>query len=262
MPIHIVSHTDFNWNHEEPGATRPIALAGRDLHATAVLKPHSHDWGQFTYAVHGVMRVEANQSSWIVPPQRAVWIPPGVVHSVTTLENTHLRPMRVYAGRAPFPGDGCKVLELSGLLRELLAALEALDRKEQSPREQLLMEMILDEIPRCAEHPVRVPLPSDKRLKALCDALIADPGAEVTLAGWATQVGASERTLTRLFERELGMGFGHWRQQVRLAHAAPLIAGGMPLSQVAAQLGYASQSAFSAMFRKTFGCSPSRFFKQ
>jgi AraC-like DNA-binding protein len=53
------------------------------------------------------------------------------------------------------------------------------------------------------------------------------------------------------------MGFGHWRQQVRLAHAAPLIAGGMPLSQVAASLGYASQSAFSAMFRKTFGRSPS-----
>jgi AraC-like DNA-binding protein len=153
------------------------------------------------------------------------------------------------------------VLELSGLLRELLAALEALDRSEQSPREHLLMEMILDEIPRCAEHPVRVPLPSDKRLKALCDALIADPGADLTLAGWASQVGASERTLARLFERELGMGFGHWRQQVRLAHAAPLIAGGMPLSQVAAQLGYASQSAFSAMFRKTFGCSPSRFFK-
>ncbi|MYM26549.1 helix-turn-helix domain-containing protein [Duganella sp. FT135W] len=261
MPIPIVSHTDFNWDHDAPGPARPITLAGRDLHATAVLKPHYHDWGQLTYAVHGVMRVEANNSSWIVPPQRAVWIPPGVMHGVTVLENTHLRPMRVYAGRAPFAGPECKVLELSGLLRELLAALEALNRQEQSPREHLLMEMILDEIPRCAEQPVRVPLPSDKRLKALCDALIADPGAELTLADWAAQVGASERTLTRLFERELGMGFSHWRQQVRIAQAAPLIARGMPLSQVAAQLGYASQSAFSAMFRKTFGCSPSSFFK-
>lgn len=169
--------------------------------------------------------------------------------------------MRVYAGRAPFPGNDCKVLELSNLLRELLTALEQHDRDEQSPREHLLMEMILDEIPRCAVRPVRVPLPSDKRLKALCDALIAQPGAELTLADWAGQVGASERTLARLFERELGMGFVQWRQQARLAHAAPLIAAGMPLSQVAAELGYASQSAFSAMFRKTFGCSPSMFFK-
>ncbi|MBW8899241.1 MAG: helix-turn-helix transcriptional regulator, partial [Massilia sp.] len=77
---------------------------------------------------------------------------------------------------------------------------------------------------------------------------------------WARQAGASERTLARLFERELGMSFGQWRQQVRLAHAAPLIARGMPLARVAEELGYASQSAFSQMFRKTFGCSPSAFF--
>jgi len=261
MPIPIVDHTRFDCELDIPSTSRPITLAGRHLQATAVLAPHSHEWGQFTYAVHGVMRVEAGNSSWIVPPQRAVWIPAGMVHSVTTLENTHLRPMRVYAGRAPFPGGQCKVLELSNLLRELLAALELHEPNEPSPREHLLMEMILDEIARCAEHAVRVPLPADKRLKALCDALIADPGADLTLAGWATQVGASERTLTRLFERELGMSFGHWRQQVRLAHAAPLIARGVPLSQVAAELGYASQSAFSAMFRKTFGCSPSSFFK-
>jgi hypothetical protein len=157
MTIPIVNHP------LRPGVGGPTAAAdhdaGRDLRASAVLQPHHHQWGQLTYAVHGVMRVEAN-NSWIVPPQRAVWIPPGVVHGTTVLEDTHLRPMRVYAGRAPFPGNGCKVLELSGLLRELLAALEALDRSEQSPREHLLMEMILDEIPRCAEHPVRVPLPT------------------------------------------------------------------------------------------------------
>jgi AraC-like DNA-binding protein/mannose-6-phosphate isomerase-like protein (cupin superfamily) len=262
MAIPIVNHTRFDWELDAPTAAHPIMIAGRDLKASAVMQPHHHEWGQLTYAVHGVMRVEANNSSWIVPPQRAVWIPPGVVHGTIVLENTHLRPMRVYARRAPFAGGDCKVLELSALLRELLAALEQHDRQEQSPREHLLMEMILDEIPRCAEHAIRVPLPTDKRLKSLCDALIADPGAELTLADWATQVGASERTLTRLFERELGMGFGNWRQQARLAHAAPLIARGMPLSQVAAELGYASQSAFSAMFRKTFGCSPSSFFKK
>lgn len=260
MAIPIVTHTRFDWNSDVPDARRPLTVSGRDLQAAAVLLPHHHSWGQFTYAVEGVMRVEANRSSWIVPQQRAVWIPPGVMHGVTVLQNTHLRPMRVYAGRTPFPGQECKVLELSSLLRELLMALEQHDRQEQSPREHLLMEMILDEIPRCAVQPVRVPLPTDKRLKTLCDALIADPGIERTLADWAGLVGASERTLARLFERDLDMGFAQWRQQVRLAHAAPLIADGMPLSQVAAQLGYASQSAFSAMFKKTFGCSPTTFF--
>ncbi|SHN04803.1 AraC-type DNA-binding protein [Duganella sacchari] len=260
MPIHVVKHTQFNWDCDFPTEAHPLTMSGRDLEADDVLLPHHHPWGQFTYAMQGVMRVDANHSSWIVPPQRAIWVPPDVVHGVTILENTRLRPLCIHASRSPFPGNDCKVVEVSSLLRELMAALEQHDQHEQSGRERLLMELLLDEMPRCAERPVRVPLPTDKRLKALCDALIADPGAECTLADWATQVGASERTLTRLFERELGMGFGHWRQQVRLAHAAPLIARGVPLSQVAAELGYASQSAFSAMFKKTFGCSPSTFF--
>ena len=260
MPIHVVKHTQFNWDCDFPTEAHPLTMSGRDLEADDVLLPHHHPWGQFTYAMQGVMRVDADHSSWIVPPQRAIWVPPDVVHGVTILENTRLRPLCIHASRSPFPGNDCKVVEVSSLLRELMAALEQHDQHEQSGRERLLMELLLDEMPRCAERPVRVPLPTDKRLKALCDALIADPGAECTLADWATQVGASERTLTRLFERELGMGFGHWRQQVRLAHAAPLIARGVPLSQVAAELGYASQSAFSAMFKKTFGCSPSTFF--
>jgi AraC-like DNA-binding protein/quercetin dioxygenase-like cupin family protein len=262
MPIPIVTHTQFNWNSDYPTPERPLTMSGRDLPADANLLSHDHPWGQFTYAVQGVMRVTANNSSWIVPPQRAIWIAPNVVHAVTVLEATRLRPLCVHASRSPFQGDDCRVLEVSGLLRELIATLEQHDQHEQSGRERLLGELILDELPRCAVRPIRVPLPTDKRLKSLCDALIADPGAELTLRQWAGRVGASDRTLTRLFERELGMSFVQWRQQVRLAHAAPLIARGVPLSQVAAELGYASQSAFSAMFKKTFGNSPSAFFDQ
>ena len=262
MSISIVTHTRFHWNGNEPTPECPLLMSGRDLPADSTLPPHQHLWGQFTCTMQGVVRVTANNSSWIVPPQRAIWIPPEVVHEVTMLENARLRPIAIHASRSPFPGADCKVVEVSPLLRELIATLEQHDQQEQSTREQLLGELILDEVARCAVRPIRVPLPADKRLKALCDALIADPGAEQTLAHWAGQVGASERTLARLFERELDMSFGHWRQQVRLAHAAPLIARGLPLSQVAAQLGYASQSAFSAMFKKTFGCSPSMFFGQ
>ncbi len=261
MPIPVVTHTQFNWHCDFPTPARPLTMSGRDLPAAAVLLPHHHPWGQFTYAMQGVMRVTANHSSWIVPPQRAIWIAPDVEHAITVLEPSRLRPLCVHASRSPFP-DACKVVEVSSLLRELMAALEQHDQDEQSGREQLLGEMILDELPRCAGRALRVPLPDDKRLKTLCDALIADPGAEHSLTDWAGQVGASERTLTRLFERELGMSFSQWRQQVRLAHAAPLIARGVPLSQVAAQLGYASQSAFSAMFKKTFGSTPTAFFAE
>jgi len=258
MPIPVATDTRYNWGSYAPTEAWPVSMSGRDLPADAVLPPHHHAWGQFAYAMEGVMRVTANNTSWIVPPQRAVWIAPEVEHTITVLEAIRMRPVYVHASRTPF-SEVCKVVEVTSLLRELIAALEQLDRGDHSPRAHLLGEMIIDEMPRCPARPLRVPLPQDKRLKALCDALIADPGAPLTLEHWAAQVGASERTLVRLFEKELEMSFGQWRQQVRLAHAVPLMARGLPLSQVAEQLGYASQSAFSAMFKKTFGHPPSAF---
>jgi hypothetical protein len=158
MPIAVVTHTQFNWDGNLPTAERPLTMSGRDLPANALLLPHYHPWGQFTYAMQGVMRVTANNSSWIVPPQRAIWIAPNVVHAVAMLETARLRPLCVHASRSPFSGLDCKVLEVSPLLRELIATLEQHDQNEQSPRERLLGEMILDEMPRCAVRPVRVPL--------------------------------------------------------------------------------------------------------
>lgn len=268
MPIPIVTHTGPYWPRNYPTPQHPVTMNARDLEAPEYMHPHDHPWGQVTYALEGVLRVTANNSSWIVPPLRAIWIAPGVMHELTVMEKAQLRPLCVLAERSPFEGTDCKVLEVSNLLRELIVALGQLDidvgrdqqRMPASAREAMLAELILDELGRSATRPIRVPMPQDKRLKHLCDTLIEQPGSPLTLGHWARQAGASERTLARLFEREMGLSFGQWRQQVRLAHAAPMIARGMPMSQVAEQLGYASQSAFSAMFRKTFGCSPSAFF--
>lgn len=217
-----------------------------------------HHYGQLTYAIDGLMRVAVDNATWIVPPQRAIWIPPEVFHEVETLEPAKMRVLRIHKSAMLFEGTSCVVIDVTALLRELILAL--IECGEDLRREAMLGQLIIDEIGRSATLPMCVAMPQDKRLKALCEMLIADPASPLTLDEWATKAGASGRTLARLFERELGMSFSQWRQQVRLAHAAPLIARGMPLSRVAAELGYASQSAFSAMFKKTFGQSPSSFF--
>ncbi len=258
MAIQPITHTRVNLPGRAPSAQRPVRMVARDLNASELLTAHTHPWGQVTYALDGVVRVTVGNSAWIVPPQRAIWIPPDVRHEVVTLEKARLRALYVDADAAPFDGDQCEVLEVSALLRELVVALEQAD--EGGSREAMLAALMLDELPRLATLPIRVALPEDKRLKTLCETLIADPASPLTLDDWAQRAGASARTLARLFERELDMSFGQWRQQVRLAHAAPLIARGLPLSLVAAELGYASQSAFSAMFKKTFGRSPTAFF--
>lgn len=260
MCVKIVNHTDPYVEHRDPTDARPVTMIARDLASARTLRPHRHHYAQLTLALDGVIRVSVGDSSWIVPPQRAVWIAANIKHAVTVVETARLRPVFVAATHDPFPGESCKVLEVSPLLRELVSALEQEDPAAPSARSRLISGLILDEIPRLTTLPIRVPMPADKRLKAMCEALLSDPANTQTLGEWAQRAGASERTLARLFEKELGMSFGQWRQQARLAHAAPLIARGLPLSQVAEQLGYSSQSAFTAMFRKTFGSPPTAFF--
>lgn len=261
MPIEL-KDVGLALRREVPGPSRPVTVVARSLEPAETIGSHTHTWGQFTYALDGVLRVSAANSSWIIPPLRAIWIAAGTPHDVTVLEKARMRLLCVSTERSPFAQD-CTVVEVSPLLRESIEALEQSSEPGAEPsRLHLLSELILDELPRSATRPIRVPLPADKRLKALCEGMLDEPGSAQTLEDWARVVGASERTLARLFERELGLSFGQWRQQMRLAHAAPLIARGVPMSQVAEQLGYASQSAFSAMFKKTFGSTPTAFFKR
>ncbi|MBV1732825.1 MAG: AraC family transcriptional regulator, partial [Hydrogenophaga sp.] len=123
--------------------------------------------------------------------------------------------------------------------------------------------LVLAEIAHAPTQPLGVPMPDpqqgDRRLRALCEAVMNAPALHATLAAWAAHSGASERTLARLFREELGTGFQRWRQQVVLAHALPMLARGTPVSQVAAASGYASDSAFTAMFRAALGQPPTRF---
>ncbi len=242
-----------------PTKRRPIRVVARNLEADELLRAHQHPWAQVTYAINGMMQVFANQQTWFVPPQRAIWIPAHIVHEVRTVEKTQTRVIYVDGNVAPIPGNRCVVLEVSALMRELVRSLTSLN--QAGAREDHLAACLLDELAVAENLPMGVTMPLDKRLRAVCESLLADPSSNLTLREFSTHAGASERTLARLFEQELNMSFGQWRQQMRLARAAPLVANGMPISAVAAELGYTSQSAFSAMFKKTFGKSPSAFFR-
>jgi len=283
-----ITHTGSPPARLSPTIARPLRVVARNLEADELLQAHQHAWGQVTYALDGAVQVNANQQTWFVPPLRAIWIPPNIEHEVRTLERAQLRAIYVHSSVAPMTGDDCVVLEVSALMRELVRSLTAIELKQSGPddhdqldqsppnrlnrtnrtnrpsraqRESHLAACLLDELAHAAPLPLNVPMPRDSRLRHLCEMLIADPALNLSLFDLSKQVGASERTLARLFQAEMHMRFGLWRQQMRLARAAPLIASGKPLSVVAAELGYASQSAFSAMFKKTFGQTPSKFFK-
>lgn len=250
-----------------PTPARPVRLRSRSLPADSHFEPHHHAWAQLAYCSSGVLQVgaehgrgAADEVTYIVPPSRAVWIPPGARHSVHVLESAQFRTLYLHASVTPPGWTGCRVLQVSPLLRELVEALEspALPRA----RERLITELVLDELQHADPQALGVPLPApggDKRLRALCEAVLRAPGQRGSLAEWAADVGASERTLARLFRAELRTGYQQWRQQAVLAHALPLLARGVPVQQVAAASGYASESAFSAMFKAAMGQPPRHF---
>ena len=119
---------------------------------------------------------------------------------------------------------------------------------------------MLDELRRARPVRLGVDLPADKRLLSLCRAVLDDPTRHTTLDAWAHDAGASARTVARLFRSALGTSFVQWRPQVRLARALSLAARTRPMASIAAELGYASASAFSAMVKRAVGAPPSRFF--
>jgi AraC-like DNA-binding protein/quercetin dioxygenase-like cupin family protein len=240
-----------------PTPEHPITVRARPMPAGERIAMHMHAWAQVAYASRGVMRVSIESSTWMVPPSRAIWLPPHVPHEVVILEDAYLRTMYIDESVIPRGLGPCRVVEVSGLLREVIAAMGV--RELPPAREGLLGALALDELKRSEPLPLSVPMPTEKRLRALCEALLADPGNADSLEYWAASVGASARTIARLFRQELGMSFSQWRQQAVLARAIPLLNQGRALSQIANELGYQSQSAFSAMFRRAFGVSPRAF---
>jgi AraC-like DNA-binding protein len=251
-----------------PNRAKPVRVRSRNMPADAHFDPHRHPWAQLAYCATGILQVSAadadsasGEVTYIVPPSRAVWIAPGALHHVHVLEDAQFRTLYIDASVTPEGWSGCRVLVVSPLLRELVAALDATPLPR--PRELLLTQLVLDELASATTQALGVPLPpaqtGDKRLRALCEAVLRAPAERATLAQWAADVGASERTMARLFREQLGTSYQQWRQQAVLAHALPLLARGMPVSHVAAASGYASDSAFTAMFKAAMGQPPSQF---
>ncbi len=247
-----------------PDAMRPLRAKEHFLTADTFVELHQHPWPQLTFSTRGVIRLSTADGSYIVPPSRALWVPADVPHSITLIEDAELRTVYLHSWLGP-AWERCEVLEISPLLRALMLALDTTPDglppadPHAAQRERWIAPLLVDELERATQIRIDVPLPADKRLRQLCEALLRNPADRATLAERAATIGASERTVARLFRDQLGMSWQQWRQQAVLAHALPLLARGMAVSQVAAASGYATDSAFCAMFKAATGQSPTAF---
>jgi AraC-like DNA-binding protein len=240
---------------------RPVAAMPKDFVSGHHIARHSHERGQLLYATRGVMRISTSQGTWVVPPQRALWIPPGVEHEIRMSGAVAMRTLYIAPETAGnLPAD-CQVIEVSELLRALiLAAMEEPVEYDSGSRGEAIAQLLLHELRGVAVVPLHLPLPQDARLQAICRLVIERLGTDTDIETLARDAGMSSRSLARLFQRETGMGFLAWRQQARLAEALAQLSTGKPVALVAQDLGYASPAAFTAMFRRSLGTTPGKYF--
>lgn len=224
---------------------------------------HRHRRAQLIHAGQGVIHVHTAQGHWVVPPQRAVWMPPGLMHSVGSSWGYRLQTLYLDRRLRMAPPRPV-VIELTSLLQALLAAAARL-RATYPPRgpEARLMRVLLDQLPGVLVRPglagLHLPEPTDPRLRRMTAAWHTDPADPRGLDALAGQAGLSLRSATRGFLRETGMTPGDWRTQRRLLAAVERLARGHAVTRVAIEVGYIDASSFIAVFRRAFGLTPARW---
>ena len=208
------------------------------------------------------MTVRTGVGAWIVPTHRAVWIPARIPHTITMSGTVSMRTLYLRPQLARTLPRSCCVVNVLPLLRELIlhaCALPALDRKIK--RQRYLIDLIVDQLETIRMVSLQLPNPSDFRAVRVAKVLLSDPGDQRTLQQICKNAGAGKRTIERLFQKETGMTFGKWRQQLRLMQAMRILAEGAKVTHAALEAGYSTPSAFISMFRKALGTTPTLYFR-
>ncbi|MBB4577418.1 helix-turn-helix transcriptional regulator [Rhizobium lentis] len=224
---------------------------------------HTHHRAQLFQIVRGSLRLETERGYFIVPPERAVFVPSGVLHEVTYLQETErsylfFRP----DGVVNLPSQ-VSVIGTTPLLRELILAFLEIPRADAgSARAERLVAVILDQLETSPAAPLSLPSPGSERLRSIASDIRNEPGADWPLDELASRAAMSPRSFQRHFQSETGMSFRAWRQQAKLLKAVEWLAVGQSVSDIAFSLGYSGPSAFIAVFRTAFGVSPGQYFQE
>ena len=225
---------------------------------------HMHREAQLVYAAKGTMQVTTPKGRWLVPPDRAVWVPAQLEHAIDVLADIEMRTLyfdQAWLRREKRSASLAQefVVKVSPLLHQAILAL--FDEHNTPDRTALLIKLAMLELHRAEDSTTFVPLPREPRCRRAADIVLADPTAAHEIETLAREVGTSARTLSRLFSAETQLSFKSWCQRARIAAAIQRLStdASVSVKQLATQLGYASVPAFSAAFRQVTGRTPTKF---
>lgn len=220
---------------------------------------HQHECGQLTYSLKGRYRIIAGDEILGGSPQQAIWVPPGVMHYPEIRDDLFVQAVYVRTDQIDGLPKECTAISVSPLLRELLSFATSIATDNRNLAEySRIMLAITDQIRMAETIQVQLPMSEDNRLKPVLSGLLKHPDDNRPLEAWAEVARTSKRTLARLFVQETKMTFREWRQRLRIMDSITRLGNGEPVVNIAMDLGYSSQSAFTSMFRRSLGHTPSR----
>lgn len=266
FPTAIREAIDARW-FDVDAVPVPALIVPIDYPTDWRIARHAHRKAQLICCISGVMTVETEQGQWVAPPNRGIWVPGGIEHQVIINQAAAMRAVYVAQdARAALPTRPF-VLAVTPLLRELLLAGLAIggtpDPALYRPGTPMahIIDVVLDHIVAQPAGDLHLPYPADRRLRPICQALTRDPADRRSLKAWGREVGASDRTIERLFMAETGMTFHRWRERMRVLRSLALLASGHAVKNVALELGFANPSTFITMFRKIMNTTPGAYIK-
>lgn len=217
---------------------------------------HSHDDHELLSAITRSVTVVTPDAVFIAPRGTSVWIPAGVVHEVTAVPGNSMRCTWFEPDAGAALTTRVVVTRVPPLLDQVLVELGRYTGPARRARaEAFALDLLADS----REAEVGLPTPASPWLRAVTDALIADPADRRTVDAWAVQSAVSVRTFMRQFSAETGMAFSRWRSELRLHLAMSLLANGTEVGRTARAVGFESHAAFSAAFRRHTGVAPRTF---
>lgn len=221
---------------------------------------HRHNKGQLLYAPQGCMSFSLENAICILPPTKAVWIPANTQHRAMMTNVVAYRSLYFDCTVYECPND-MVMIEVTPLLKALIEkmAMWAWDKPEQEMKNTTAL--FWEEFYAAKRHSFVLPLPSHRRFSSFCQKVMQAEFVPPPLYSLAQSVGASTKTVTRMFKAETGMSYQDWRQQWRLLKAIELLSRDMPVSEVSDWLAFSSDSAFIAFFKKQTGKPPMAYMR-
>ncbi len=221
---------------------------------------HAHSRAQLVFADYGVMKLRTPNQHWTIGPREGIWVPPMVEHSLEIGDGPLLmRTIYLSTKRFSGPVRAC-ALQMSEFLRQLILQFSAcdMDYRTNDPTDHLA-RVLVDELSHLDIVQMDLVTGHDDRLAGVTAALLDNPGDERGLSDWGREVGASAKTLERLFRSETGLTFKQWRQRARVVRSVELLDAGHSVATVAHRVGYSSASAYIAAFQTVFEVTPRQY---